>query len=465
MRGPSHKTFCLMATQQPTGGQPSQQPSCITLVSVGSRGDVVPYINFGLALQAAGHKVRICCETRYRALVEDENQLEFGLIYGDSVGLIHTKEGASALETSNLFKLISLTKAWDAKFSKDELLASYVSALAGSDVIITGGLSLTMAMCVAEYMRVPCIPMILGPTVPTADFPIWPLASIACCACMNSWTYRFLFRTLWSQEKGFIQPWRHAVLGLPPWELKDGTYDLLKNRDIIIACSAIMCPAGRPRDYGDNVHMRGFIPPPIIKNADPSVVAFIAAARASESKLVYMGFGSMPCAEPSRLLQLAVDVCKQCSVKAVLLTAWAEEMGAEKLSAVAETICIVHSAPHDWLFPQMDCLVHHCGIGTTAAALRSGVPQVPCPFGLDQPHNARQLVRLHVAPCVVPYSASLSAAALGRAVGMVLMNEGGCVEAARAARAIVAREEEESADAYVRVVEMSILPRLRGTKN
>ena len=94
-------------------------PHRITLVSVGSRGDVVPYCNLAVALKVAGHTVRMCCEARYRALVEDENKLQFGLIYGDSVGLIHTKEGAKALETSILFKLISLAKAWDAKFSKD----------------------------------------------------------------------------------------------------------------------------------------------------------------------------------------------------------------------------------------------------------------------------------------------------------------------------------------------------------
>jgi len=434
-------------------------PGRVTLVSVGSRGDVVPYCNLAVALQAAGHSVRMCCEARYRTLVEDEYKLEFGLIYGDSVGLIHTKEGAQALETSNLFKLISLTKAWDAKFSKDELLASYVTALSNSDVIITGALSMTMALCVAEHLRVPIIPMILGPTIPTGDFPIWPLASIACCKCMNAWTYRFLFRTLWSQEKAFIQPWRQRVLGLQPWDLKNGTFDLLQDKTTIVACSATMCPGGRsPSDYGSNVHLRGFIfPPPTTPSSvliDAALASFISAAAAAGSKLVYMGFGSMPCADPARLLQLAVDVCKKCRVKAVLLANWtAEEVSQEKVSAAADSIYISPAAPHDWLFPKMDCIVHHCGIGTTAAALRSGVPQVPCPFGLDQPHNAKQLIRLGVAPTVVPYSARISAAALGIAVEKVLSNFGGCVEAAKKAQAIVKAEEEKSEALYVGLVE------------
>jgi hypothetical protein len=48
------------------------------------------------------------------------------------------------------------------------------------------------------------------------------------------------------------------------------------------------------------------------------------------------------------------------------------------------TLLVVPSVPHDWLFPRVSCIVHHCGVGTLAAALRSGVPQVPCPFMLDQ---------------------------------------------------------------------------------
>lgn len=54
-----------------------------------------------------------------------------------------------------------------------------------------------------------------------------------------------------------------------------------------------------------------------------------------------------------------------------------------------------------------------------AAALRAGVPQVPCPVMLDQPHNARTVVRLHCAPGLVPFS-GISAQRLSSMVGLVL---------------------------------------------
>lgn len=39
-------------------------------------------------------------------------------------------------------------------------------------------------------------------------------------------------------------------------------------------------------------------------------------------------------------------------------------------------------------------IIHHGGAGTTAAALRAGVPQVIIPFFADQPFWAREMERL-----------------------------------------------------------------------
>jgi UDP:flavonoid glycosyltransferase YjiC (YdhE family) len=41
--------------------------------------------------------------------------------------------------------------------------------------------------------------------------------------------------------------------------------------------------------------------------------------------------------------------------------------------------------------------VHHCGAGTSHAALASGTPSIPVPFTLDQPFWARRLTNLGVA--------------------------------------------------------------------
>lgn len=59
---------------------------------------------------------------------------------------------------------------------------------------------------------------------------------------------------------------------------------------------------------------------------------------------------------------------------------------------------MIDEAPHDWLLPRVVAAVHHGGIGTVAAALRPGVPQVVRPFLDGQPFWADRLHRLGVSP-------------------------------------------------------------------
>merc|ERR1719229_1478285 len=68
-----------------------------------------------------------------------------------------------------------------------------------------------------------------------------------------------------------------------------------------------------------------------------------------------------------------------------------------ELAAYAErNVIFVAHAPHEWLFPRCACTVHHGGSGTTAAALRAGVPTVITPVALDQFDYAEIVQRLGV---------------------------------------------------------------------
>jgi rhamnosyltransferase subunit B len=51
-------------------------------------------------------------------------------------------------------------------------------------------------------------------------------------------------------------------------------------------------------------------------------------------------------------------------------------------------------APYSRVFPQSACVVHQGGVGTTAQALRAGVPQLVMPFAFDQPDNAARVTRI-----------------------------------------------------------------------
>ncbi|XP_057978225.1 sterol 3-beta-glucosyltransferase UGT80B1 isoform X2 [Malania oleifera] len=54
--------------------------------------------------------------------------------------------------------------------------------------------------------------------------------------------------------------------------------------------------------------------------------------------------------------------------------------------------------PYNWLFPRCLAAIHHGGSGSTAAALHAGIPQIICPFMLDQFYWAERMFWLGVAP-------------------------------------------------------------------
>ncbi|CAM9245428.1 unnamed protein product, partial [Phaeothamnion confervicola] len=60
------------------------------------------------------------------------------------------------------------------------------------------------------------------------------------------------------------------------------------------------------------------------------------------------------------------------------------DAGSDDSRRAADVLWLHDSVPHGWLFPQCIAAVHHGGSGTTAAALRAGIPQVICPMAFDQ---------------------------------------------------------------------------------
>lgn len=291
---------------------------------------------------------------------------------------------------------------------------------------------MTQSYCVAEQMGVTWLPLILGPTMPTAEFPCWATAKLTLgLSCLNKWSYNFLFRQLWKDEAKRINPWRQNVLKLPPITGAPlGIADLIDRNDtipVLIASSPLACGPKQqiPSDYDTKkIHLLGFV----FAKAQPlpeNVEAFLNTN--VDTPVIYMGFGSMPTANPMALLRLAIDVCTTLQCRAIVVAGWSILSSSDGecqslLKENAQTILVVGSVSHTTLFPRMAAIIHHGGIGTTAAALRSGVPQLPCPVMLDQPHNAAMLKRLGVAPTSVPF-ASITANKVVKGLELILQDD------------------------------------------
>lgn len=110
---------------------------------------------------------------------------------------------------------------------------------------------------------------------------------------------------------------------------------------------------------------------------------------------VVITFGSMTELD-ARVRTLGASIAEGVQESGVRAVVQADDALREALEPSAQ-LFVTRYAPHDWLFARSAGVVHHGGAGTSAAALRAGVPQsVLFVFG-DQPDWGRRLQKLGVA--------------------------------------------------------------------
>lgn len=102
---------------------------------------------------------------------------------------------------------------------------------------------------------------------------------------------------------------------------------------------------------------------------------------------VYAGFGSMPVADPVAVERMVREVCRS-QGRRVLLT------GTMFPDEIGPRAAVLPQVDHRAVLPRCAVAIHHGGAGTTAAALRAGVPSVICSVQADQPFWGRQLETL-----------------------------------------------------------------------
>ncbi|MFC9660391.1 glycosyltransferase [Nocardia sp. NPDC127606] len=110
---------------------------------------------------------------------------------------------------------------------------------------------------------------------------------------------------------------------------------------------------------------------------------------------IYVGFGSMDVGDPAAFVAILREVCARRGRRLLLASGWATiDPGFD------DAVAIVGQVDHARVLPRCVAAVHHGGAGTTAAALRAGVPQVICSVQADQPYWGQALQRLGLAATI-----------------------------------------------------------------
>ncbi len=368
----------------------------ITILSYGSRGDVQPYIALGLGLQRAGYTVTLAAPGMFRSFVEQYG-LRFAPLPGDPTELMRefvekAPPSASPLAPLRVGSVILRYALPIARPMLDDVHA----ACEGADAIIHTLLMTVTGHEEAVRRGVPDLSALVfavfAPTrsFPSALFPPFPLGPK-----YDRQLHVHFNRMFWWGHKLGYALLRRKHKDLPP--LTSWPFDPRNPRPtpILYGFSRYVVPP--PPDWGPNVHVCGywFLDAPPGWQPDPGLQAFLDAGPPP----VFIGFGSVVNRDAVRTTRMVLDALEETGQRGLLLTSW----GGLRSEDLPESVYAIEHAPYDWLLPRMSAAVHHGGMGTTADALRAGIPSFIVPFTADQPFWGRQLAKLGVGPSPVPF--------------------------------------------------------------
>lgn len=391
-------------------------------MAAGTMGDVAPYTGLATRLHENGHDVAFATLDKFADLVADTD-LAFRSLQIDADGeridvdpLIGSAGEGKNLEVRPRQAQANLTRAASDFKKLTRIVRGVAEGMAvavqqGADVVLLSHNLAPLGWQVAEGLGVPSLGAYVVPMHPTRDFPV--AAAMSNLGSLGSWGNRATTRAYLGLVDGATGPLTRRAwerLGLPRTSSRRLRLGLEKRRwPVCYGFSPAVVP--RPSDWREGLEIVGYWWPTPKRDWQPpeDLVAFLETGPPP----VLIGFGSVVRGEAERLSKVARAALRVAGVRGVIQSGW------EGLAVTDDEVITVWDVPHEWLMPQTAAAVHHAGAGTTAAAIRAGIPSIPVPSYWDQPFWARRLVGLGVSPGRLRYkdlTADDLAAAIRQAV-------------------------------------------------
>ncbi len=354
--------------------------------TLGSLGDVHPYIAVARALVARGHTAVIATSEEHRSVIEGAG-VEFCAMYP----ALAQKEDYQA----------SVAQMYDVRRGPEVLVRRFVmphlrsacecllEASRGADVLVSHPLAMALPLA-AEKLGKPRVATVLSPLlfISAFDPPVIPEAPwLYNLRIFGPGVHRFLFRLAKYKIGSWEGPLRdlRTELGLAPARhsaMFEGHNSSLLNLAMFDAQLASPQP-----DWPVNTLVCGSA---LFDGAQPDAAViddlekFLAAGDAP----VVFALGSSAVWIAGDFWEKAVAATLKFGMRAILLT------GPHVPQALPENVRAYPYLPYSMVFSRAAAVVHQAGIGTLSHALRAGRPQLIVPLAFDQPDNARRACSL-----------------------------------------------------------------------
>lgn len=354
------------------------------VVTIGSAGDLFPFMRVALALREAGHRVSMLGPVQHAPFVEPTGLAFHGLPADEAVldhpDLWHPTRGLAVVWRATR-PAMGQIPAFVAALPRDQriVLLAHPLALPEADLCRAQRPGLKVAAIYLAPSNLPTVhdPLMLGPY----PVPRWvPLGA-------RRWLWRRIGKALIDPVSLPDVNAARASHGLAP------VASLIEHIVQVPDLSVTLFPewfAPTQPDWPQPLARAGFplFDPSPQAELSPQVARFLEEG--PKPVVFTPGTGNR---QAAHYFRCALDACARRGLRAILLTPHREQLPAQLPTPVLWQDYV----PLRALLPHVAALVHHGGIGTTAEALRAGTPQLVVPLAHDQFDNAARVSRLGVA--------------------------------------------------------------------
>jgi UDP:flavonoid glycosyltransferase YjiC (YdhE family) len=348
----------------------------IILISIGTRGDMEPFLAIGEILKEKGHQVICAFPEQFRNLVEDSN-LEFASLGTKFIEMLESDVGKAAMggSGSGLKKFLANVKLAKNQTEINKELINKQYKIIESEIpdrIVYNGKVIYPIIWGLNNR---------GKNILVCPLPYMHYVKNNTHVAFNSNYGSFLNKITYSLANfGLVttvmitKRWLKITKKITRKQIKNA---LLSNKAIYTISPSLF---SRPDYWNENLKVFGFHErnKTINWRPDKDLNDFLE----KHHRILLITFGSMTNPEPEEKTKIITDILERNKISAIINTASGGLVKSDKFDS--ELIHFVSQISYNWIFPKIYGVIHHGGSGTTHLGLKHGCATMIIPHIIDQ---------------------------------------------------------------------------------
>ncbi|MBT4408362.1 MAG: glycosyltransferase family 1 protein [Bacteroidetes bacterium] len=347
----------------------------IILTSIGTQGDIEPFLAIGKILKEKGHHVICAFSEKFRELTEscDIEFASLGRKNDDSLENDATRTVIGGSGIKKLFAYIKLMRlAQSQKVPQEKELKLYeLVKQEKPDRIVYH--SKNVYPLIWEYKN-------RGKTIFVCPFAYFHYIKGHTFFFGKNYGELFNKLTFKLSDFGVVT----ATMAAKKWlQIKDITTrrelkNIIHSRKFIYTISPSVFP--RPGYWESNIKVLGH--QELKRKTDWKPEKKLTEFIEKHEKILFITFGSMPNPEPKQKTKIILEILERNKIPAIINTASGGLVKPDKFNS--ELIYFVSQISYYWIFPKMYAVIQHGGAGTTHLAIKYACATMIIPHFMDQ---------------------------------------------------------------------------------